>query len=185
VTPVRLFVAVFPPPPARDAAAQVADELRSRGDHVAWVRRENLHVTMRFLGEVEPAGVGAIEDAVRATAAATAPFDAALGRAGAFPDAARARVLWLGLREGGAEMKALAAALEEALVSRGVGRADRPFSAHLTLGRVRDGADWGRRLAAVQPPEARFRVDELRLVESELSPGGSRFTMRVRAPLGG
>jgi 2'-5' RNA ligase len=129
-----------------------------------------------------------VAQAARDAAAAHAPFAAALGAAGAFPSARRARVLWLGMSEGAAPMEALAGTLADALERRGFAKEERPFSAHLTIGRVREAhADWSERLRAVgpDPAEAAFRVDRIALIRSQLSRGGSVYTVMDEAVLAG
>ena len=180
---MRLFLAVFPPPAACAAAMGVVDALRTRGNRVAWVNRENLHYTLRFLGEVGETEALAAAEAAREAAAEHAAFDAVLAAPGAFPHAAKARVLWLGMGEGAESMCALAGSLEDALAARGFARADEPFAPHLTIGRVRMPADWSTLLAAAPVPGTRFRVDRLVLVHSTLAPGGSRYDRLLEAPL--
>ena len=115
-------------------------------------------------------------------------FDAELGPLGAFPNPRRARVLWVSMREGAESLKQIAAALEQALRGRGFERADKPFSPHLTLGRVRAvDRDWTDPLASATVSAGaatRFRVDRLVLMESQLSPKGSTYTVRAEARLG-
>ncbi len=182
---MRLFLAVFPPPQVQRAARAVSDALAHPGDGVSWVKADNLHFTLRFLGEVGEDGARRASEAAREAAAGEARFDAALGAPGAFPDAARARVIWLGLSAGAEPLVRLARALERALRARGFEPADRAFTPHLTLGRVRTpGADWAMRLGAARVGPAAFPVERLCVMESVLSPGGSRYTVRERAPLG-
>jgi 2'-5' RNA ligase len=180
---MRLFLAVFPPRAVQDAAAGVIDGLRKDRDGVSWVRRENLHYTLRFLGELGEDGARRAGAAAREAASAHAAFEASLDGPGAFPSAAKARVLWLGMREGADLLVALARTLEQALRTRGFDRAERPFAPHLTIGRPRTVADWAQRLESAPALDARFRVSELLLIESTLSPGGSRYDVRERAPL--
>ncbi len=181
----RLFLAVFPPPEAQAAVARACEALRAPGDGVSWVKRENLHYTLRFLGDLGADGARRAAGAAREAAATHAPFEAALGGFGCFPNARRARVLWVGLAEGDEPLRALAGSLEEALQRGGFGRADKPFASHLTVGRVREPADWSAKLAAARAPEARFRVDRLLLVRSTLSPRGSIYEVAAEAKLGG
>lgn len=181
----RLFLAVFPPPAVCAAVMNVVEALRTRGDRVAWVKRESLHYTLRFLGEVGEGEMAAAADAAREVAAAHAPFDAALAAPGAFPHAARARVLWFGMGVGEAQLRALACSLDDALAARGFARAEQAFAPHLTIGRMRVPADWTARLAAAPLLEARFRVESLALVRSTLAPGGSRYERLNEAPLAG
>jgi len=172
---MRLFLAVFPPPDVQQLAYRAADPLRIGHDAVAWVKRENLHFTMRFLGEVEDAAAEQAASAMREAAAARARFGAALGGFGAFPSAKRARVLWIGMLQGAEPMRLLAGALDEALSRHGFEPSDQAFEPHLTVGRVRAAGDWTARLIDAPTVEARFQVDRLRLVKSTLASGGSRY----------
>lgn len=185
---MRLFFAIVPPPAVQRAAFRVIEALRRPGDDVAWVREENLHFTLRFLGEVGDTARRDVARAAREAAARHAPFDAALGATGAFPGPRRARVLWLGLASGADAMQALAGSLEDALEGCGFAREARGFSAHLTIGRVRDPRmDWTARLrdAGAAPGTPAFRVDRIALVQSRLARGGSLYTVMDEALLAG
>jgi len=171
----ELSIAVFPPPEVQGAAFRAADPLRPGHDAVAWVKKENLHYTMRFLGEVDEAGAANAAAAMREAAARRARFGAALGGFGAFPSAKRARVLWIGMTQGAEPMRLLANALDESLTRRGFEPAEESFEPHLTVGRVRAPGDWTARLLDAPTVEARFQVDRLKLVKSVLAPGGSRY----------
>ncbi len=182
---MRIFLAVFPSAEAQEAAARVIERLRRPGDGVSWVKRENLHYTVRFMGELGESGLARVTEAARAGAVGHPRFEAALGATGAFPNPRRARVLWLGLTEGGEALVSLARAVEQALRGRGFDRADHAFTSHLTLGRVRQrDQDWSERLAAVSAePTARFMVDRVLVVQSTLSPRGSIYQVRAEAGL--
>ena len=185
---MRIFLAVFPPEAVQGAVFAAAGALKKPGDGVSWVKRENLHYTLRFMGELGADGARRVGEAADVAAKAGAAFTAALGPLGAFPNARRARVLWAGMTEGAERLTALARALEAALARNGFDQADHPFSAHLTIGRVRDPrADWTERLEAVRvdPAAARFTVDRLCVMESRLSPKGSTYTVRHEARLSG
>ena len=172
---MRLFIAVFPPADVQGAAYRAADPLRPGHDAVAWVKKENLHYTMRFLGDVDPAGAANAAAAMREAAASRPRFGAVLGGFGAFPSARRARVLWIGMLQGAEPMRLLASALEASLARHGFEPADESFEPHLTVGRVRSPGDWTARLLDAPTVEARFQVDRLQLVNSVLAPGGSRY----------
>jgi 2'-5' RNA ligase len=188
---MRIFLAVFPSPQAQQVAFAVIERLRRPGDGVSWVKRDNLHYTLRFMGELHEGGVTRVIEAAREAATGLPPFVARLGGAGAFPDARRARVLWLGLAEGAEALVALARSLERALEVRGFEPAERPFSPHLTLGRARGGGgDWSARLAEERSPSdaepARpFAVDRVWVVHSTLASGGSIYRVRAEAALTG
>jgi 2'-5' RNA ligase len=183
---MRLFLAVFPPAEVQRAAFGFIEALRRPGDGLSWVKPENLHYTLRFLGEVGEDGARRAAEAAIETAAAAKAFTAALGGLGAFPNPRRARVLWVGMSEGGEALVALARDLDRALARRGFGAPDKPFSGHLTLGRVREPRrDWTAALAAPRPadPAARFTVDRISVVESCLDPRGAIYTVRAEAAL--
>ncbi len=185
---MRIFLAVFPPAAAQDLAFGVIEGLRRPGDGVSWVKRDNLHYTLRFLGEIGEDGLRRATEAAREAASGGPAFDAMLGACGAFPSAKRARVLWLGLAAGEEPLLGLARRLETALARRGFAPEGRDFSAHLTIGRVREpGPDWGARLAAVKSLEggrdAGFRVSALSVMKSTLSPKGSIYEVIAAAPL--
>jgi 2'-5' RNA ligase len=179
---MRLFFAVFPPPEVQRAAFAMEEALRRPDDLVSWVKLENLHYTLRFMGDLGEDGARRAGEAAQEAASDLDAFDAELGSLGAFPNARRPRVLWVGLAKGGESLKALAKRLEAALRRRGFERADQPFSAHLTIGRVRNpGQDWSARLDGASPPAAEvatFHVDRLLLMESKLSPKGSTYTIK-------
>jgi len=172
---MRLFIAVFPPADVQQTAYRAADPLRPGHDAVAWVKKENLHYTMRFLGEVDEAGAKHAREAMREAAASKPKFGASLGGFGAFPSARRARVLWIAMLQGAEPMRLLASALEDSLVRRGFEAGDESFEPHLTVGRVRVPSDWTARLIDAPTLEARFQVDKLQLVKSALGAGGSRY----------
>jgi 2'-5' RNA ligase len=186
---MRLFVAVFPPPGIQSAAASVIEALRRPGDGVSWVKPDNLHYTLRFIGEVGEDGARRVAEAARESTRGRTAFEATLGGVGAFPNAPRARVIWLGMTAGEGELVAIAKALADALAKRGFERERQAFSAHLTLGRVREpNADWAERLASARVPDApalRFRVERVSVVQSTLSPKGSIYVVRESAVLAG
>jgi RNA 2',3'-cyclic 3'-phosphodiesterase len=183
---MRIFLAVFPPAEVQRAAFGVVEALRRPGDGVSWVKPENLHYTLRFLGEVGEDGARRAAEAAIEAATQSRAFTAALGGLGAFPDPRRARVIWIGMSMGSEALVALARDLDRALAQRGFGKPDKPFSTHLTLGRVREPrSDWTEALAGQHPadPAACFSVDRICVVESQLNPRGSIYTVRAEAPL--
>jgi 2'-5' RNA ligase len=184
---MRIFLAVFPPPETQALAASAIEKLRRPGDGVSWVKSDNLHYTLRFIGEVGEDGLGRVTQAAREAAAQHVAFGVAFGPPGAFPSARKARVIWLGLNQGNEPFAQLAASLEASLAKRGFEPEGRDFAAHLTLGRVRaPGHDWTSELIAAGAPEgpaARFGVEAIAVVESTLSRGGSIYVVRHQAKL--
>ena len=190
MTARRLFVAAWLPPEARREARDVARRLESTGADVRWVPSENLHVTLRFLGDVEAARVDALvaclADALRGSAA----FALRLAGLGRFPPRGAPRVVWAGLDTGARELAAAASRIEKALLGGGfLDRIDpRPFRAHVTLGRPRSSRGVGRLLDLLE--EVSFRggthpLQEVTLAESRLSPRGAEYSAVARFPLDG
>lgn len=189
----RLFVALEPPDAVRRRLAAIAVELR-RGagraaDEVRWVPPENVHLTLQFLGAVPEARLPDVEAALLAAAAAARSLSLEVKGAGGFPNARRPRVLWAGLAGDLAALAALAADVGRRLAPLGFPPEDRPFSAHLTLGRAREGRGSpglaGALAHAGEAAGAPWRATELVLFESFLSPKGPRYEPLLRAPLGG
>ena len=183
---VRSFVAVLLPDRVRAGLAAVSAELRGQTRGLAWVRADNLHLTLRFLGEIEPRMLEPVREAVAAAAAAVPPFTVSLGGLGGFPSGRAPRVLWASVAAGGEELETLYAALEAALVARGMPGESRPFHPHVTLARARDprGAGDLGSVLGVGPAFGEVRVEALHLMRSDLGPRGSRYSVLAEAPLG-
>ena len=136
----RTFVAVYPDTDARAALAACLARLAAdvpRG--VRWIPPDQAHLTLRFFGDLTDEAVTVATRVVSSITAARPPFTLAWGGLGAFPDWRRPRVIWIGAGTGGAELEALAADFDHGFHAAGLGRADRPFRSHLTLGRCRVG----------------------------------------------
>jgi len=189
---VRLFVAVDLDENLRRAAARVARAVRNRLEHaeswgVSWVGPENLHVTLRFLGEVSEDLARAVELAF-AGPFAVAPFELELAGAGTFPPAGSARVIWLGIARGADYLVRLHDEVEARLQPFAFEREDRPYRAHLTIARFRTPAPARVReviSASGAGPIGRCAVRFVTLYRSQLSPKGAVYTRLVRAPLAG
>lgn len=188
---LRLFVACELPDDVRQALRGVQDGLRRLGaEPLRWVRPEGIHVTLKFLGEVEASRVGAITDAL---APAIEPFELQLRPAsvGGF-GGARLRVVWVGLEGDVEPMAALAGRVEAALEPLGFPRERRPFAAHLTIARVPDRAspDDRRELANLierygAPSMPSMTLTQVNLMQSRLGPAGAVYQRLASFPLPG
>ena len=182
---IRAFLAIDLEEPAREAAAQVLAALRASegGAGVRWVRREALHVTLRFLGNIAPERVEPLVQAVATEVAEQEPFALTLGEARAFPSPRRPRVVVLEVGPE-AELLALAAAVERGTRACGFEPEERPFRAHLTLGRIKQGRGPASRGLGVAAGVT-SAVDEVVLFRSELARSGAKYTPLERIGLGG
>jgi 2'-5' RNA ligase len=178
---LRLFVALELPNDVRGALARLQDELRNAGaPKLRWVRPEGIHLTLKFLGNVEEGRVSAIEMALDG---AIEPFELALqpSHVGGF-GGRRLRVVWVGLDGDIEALAALAARVDEAMGGEGFERERRPFAGHLTLARVPDDAPSEERarldalIKAFEPgPLPSMRLSELSLIRSILGREGARY----------
>jgi 2'-5' RNA ligase len=188
--PIRTFIAVETSQAVRDRAAELMDSLQVARADVKWVQRQNLHLTLKFLGDVAEPDLPGVCEVVRQAVSGLSPFELEIRSAGAFPHPGRPRTLWLGAGEGAEAAAALAAAIEKALRKLGFPKEARRFETHLTIGRVRGGgpalAELGRLLREHAAFDAgRFRVAEVVVFASHLGPKGPTYEPLGCAPLAG
>lgn len=185
---MRLFVALTLPAEEQERIYQGAAPLREAPLPVRWSRPESLHLTLKFLGDVLPEAVPEIERAIATAASRTSPFTLPLGGVGAFPTLRRPRVIWLGA-EATPQLRCLKQDLEWEISPLGFPRETQAFRPHLTLGRARSDARVGdfRRLESLATEvalEACLEVGTVELIQSHLTPGGSRYERIAALPLG-
>jgi 2'-5' RNA ligase len=181
----RLFCALALPEDVRASAAAHAARLHEAFTRVkaSWERPEKMHLTLKFVGEVERERAGELSSAAARAAVFIAPFELKVGGTGTFPPHGPPRVLWLGVESTAGTLDVLHRRLEDECEAAGFPRESRPFNPHLTLARVREPRD-ARGLAAAHRETAfepqTFTVNELLVIRSELGPGGSRYTTLSR-----
>lgn len=171
----RTFVALLIPDPWIAYLRDVARALEPKTSGFSWVKPENVHLTVRFLGDLDDAGVARARESVRGSAAGLSAPIARLGRLGAFPRMDKPRVLWVGLSQGEKEVEAVADRVNRGLERDGFGRSDKPFRAHLTLARARDRALGPGEAATLPEPPPASPIQRLAVMKSELHPSGARY----------
>lgn len=173
---VRAFVAVRVPGGVADALENFLSELRPLA-RIRWVRREQFHITLKFLGELENNVVDEVIDALTPMKSFT-PFTVELNHIGAFPNLNSPRVLWLGGDKGAQELGRLAKKVNDVLnEAAGLERESKKFTAHLTLARLRDTVlpeALVKRLGGV--PVLSWECSELVLMKSVLTPQGPIYS---------
>ena len=134
---VRAFIAVDLPPDLQERLAQVIHKLKEQmGDvPVRWVPAENMHLTLKFLGDVSMSNLDVLKDILRGEAVDREQMVISLGTLGAYPKVRRPRVIWVGM-EAPAELDALQRSIDKQTARVGYARDNRPFAPHITLGRV-------------------------------------------------
>jgi len=176
---VRCFVAVdFEDPELLDSLVRAQDLLRGTGADLKVVERENIHLTMRFLGDVREGLLEELKGVV--SGIGFEPFRAELRGLGAFPNLRRPRVVWVGLTKGAEELSEIFKRLESGLLGLGFRPEGRGFSPHITLARVRSGRN-REKLAEQVSRNAdeefgEFTVRYIRLKKSVLTPKGSIYS---------
>lgn len=186
---MRTFIALNLPARERQRIHRAVGALRERGLPVRWVEADNLHLTLKFLGEIRPERLAEVERAVTRVASATQPFTLALEGFGAFPAVRRPRVIWMGA-EATPELRCLKQDLEWALTDCGFEAETRDFHPHLTLGR----ADPGDRAGAFRALDeilaefdvtSRVAVRTVDIMLSRLSREGAQYGVHSAVKLGG
>jgi 2'-5' RNA ligase len=189
---LRTFVAVPLPPAVQASVLAAAQALAGALPSVRWSRKvENLHVTIKFLGNLGEERVQALSAALEDALAALPRFQLAVRGLGAFPSARKATVLWAGVDDKNGRLAALAEAVETVAARLALGeRERRPFRGHVTVGRAKEGVDARGALSGfAERPFGVAPVDEIHIYESQLGGGpdnqGSTYVLRSRARLGG
>jgi 2'-5' RNA ligase len=186
---IRSFIAIELPDEVRRVLDQVQKHLRDSVTGVRWVQPESIHLTLKFLGSILPEQVAAISAAVGEVAHGEPPLALNVSGIGAFPNARRPRVIWVGIVGEVERLGRLQTRLESAVESLGFQREERPFRPHLTLGRVKDPRrppDLTRALAETTVPASNpFDVREILVYKSDLRPTGAIYTKLQHLPLAG
>lgn len=184
----RVFLAVDPSPGTLRRLAQVQEAVKGLTGRLGWKvsypKRDKLHLTLKFLGDVELGRVDALIGAL-AEIGSTDRFEICFEGLGAFPSRSRPRILWVGVGQGAEELKSLAEQVDRCCGAVGFPTEDHEFKPHLTLGRVRRAPRSASFVVDnVSPKEAGSSlVTEVTLYRSELGPGGSTYTALARIPL--
>ena len=184
---IRTFVALPVPDAVSEFLIQIQDRLRSSRTNIRWVPVTNIHLTLKFLGDIDLSRLPATRAQMDAVARSIAPFTLTAKGAGVFPNLRQARVLWVGLTGDIDQLGLLQNTLESEFVSLGFKRDRRPFRAHLTIGRTRQRPD-PKVLGALLEPlkdasSEPFRIDQIRLYQSVLKPSGAEYKLLHAAPL--
>lgn len=186
---LRTFIAVPLPETAVAAIGAIQEGLKRKGFRMRWVPPANIHLTLRFLGDIAPSDLPGVQNAMTAAVEVIPPVTLSVKGMGCFPSIRKANVLWAGISGEVRRLKELHSRLEAALETAGMKRDGRPFRGHLTMARIK----------APLPPEEilgildayaeftteSFDVDVIVLYRSELGPSGVRYSPLAQAALNG
>jgi len=185
---MRCFVAVPVADPVRRLIVEVQNALRRADADVTWVEEGNLHLTLKFLGDVSEEQVASLRDLCSAESARWPRIHLNYAGMGSFPERGTPRVVWAGCTGDVDKLAGLAAAVERHAETVGVPREGRPFVAHLTIGRVKSSRNVKRLQAAIENqahvPLGKAEVAEFVLYQSTLTPEGPVYEPLAAFPLG-
>lgn len=190
---MRAFFCLDLDQPTKDKLRAQIQPLKRLPVDVKWVAPANMHITMVFLGDVDDGLVPDLEVAARQALEETgldSPIDVTLDRLGAFPHVHKPRVVWAGCTSDPEPVKRLATSLEQALEPLGFDSEDRPFTTHVTLGRVKERGrsqglqDLTEAIESHEPFRYDVEIDRLTLMQSRLGPEGPTYDSVLAIPLG-
>ena len=184
---LRAFIAISLPEPVLQGIVTAQETLKRSGLKIRWVRKEGIHLTLKFLGDIDRDSVEKISEAMERATGSFSPFTLWADGIGVFPNLRRPRVAWVGLSGDIEILRALQRDLESQLSGLGFPKEKRPFKGHLTLGRVKGRLD-GIKLQEALEDLGDFRTESftaqsLVLFQSELRPDGAVYSRVAEAPL--
>jgi RNA 2',3'-cyclic 3'-phosphodiesterase len=187
---IRSFLAFELPPEIRKTIKDVSGEIRRSELNLRWVKVDNIHLTVVFMGDIRAEDVQAIGAEIEGVCLGFEPFEISLKGLSVFPNTQRPRVLWLGLEMDTERIRSLKNSLEERLSAFGIKEEKRSFTPHLTLGRFNKPgrcdsiiSELISRYKDLKSPE--FRTEEMVMYKSELKSGGAKYTKLKICPLKG
>ncbi len=177
---IRTFISIDLPEGMKEGISGLQGRLRSRGGHIGWVRPEAIHLTLKFLGEIDEKEIPDIETAIRRVTKDFVPFYLRTMGLGLFPSIKKPRIIWLGINGEGDNLLRLQSRIEEEMEKIGHPREKRGFKPHLTIGRVRDPSGLKGLIDAIQSEReielGGFKAEEVLIMRSDMRPEGSIYT---------
>ncbi len=177
---MRTFIAIELPQEIKSQLAKIQKQLSASGADAKWVEPENIHLTLKFLGEINPEQQNQIIAILKEIGAKHSEFFAQITSVGAFPKLDYPRIIWAGIDQGNKEIKAIAQKLEEELEKIGIPKEGREFASHITIARVRSGKNRIELVKALNnlPGKlevAEFKVEKISLFKSTLTSSGPLY----------
>ena len=185
---IRTFIAVELPKEIHDKLQQIQNDFRASMPDVRWNKPGNVHLTLKFLGDVQLSRIDRITSSLMDIAGQFSPFTMSLAGMGAFPNPRKPRIVWVGVENGADTLVEIANSIEASMKQLGFPREKRPFRPHLTVGRIRQLKNPEAMTRALEQSRVgelgRFTVEKICFIRSQLDPAGSIYTTLAEAPLG-
>ncbi|MCM8795890.1 MAG: RNA 2',3'-cyclic phosphodiesterase [Candidatus Omnitrophica bacterium] len=187
---MRTFIAIELPKEIKETLGLLQEELKKSGADVKWVSPSNIHLTLKFLGEIDAKKLNKLNEILENVALKQSPFSLGIKGIGVFPNLNSPRVIWVGVEKGDEETKRIAAILEEEIAKIGIPKERRPYSTHITLGRLRSGVNRMKLLEQLnylkdksEKINLEFTVKKITLLKSTLTPQGPIYEILKEANL--
>ena len=176
---MRAFIAIELPEGIKNTLSRLQDKLKQCGADVKWVEPNNIHLTLKFLGEIEEAKLEKINQIIQETAKNKPKYSITLSGLGVFPDVNHPKIIWVGIEDKNSETKLIAEELEEKLQTLNIPKEERRFLGHITIGRVKSWMNKDKlteKLSALRIEFAKeencFIAEKITLFKSSLKPNG-------------
>lgn len=185
---MRTFIAIELPERIKKKIEELQALLKKTNAFVSWVKPENIHVTLKFLGEVPEDKINEVFSATGKALEGSKKFTMSLKGMGVFPDFRRPRVIWIGAGSGEKELCNLANKIEEEMEKMGFPKEERKFSAHFTIGRVKSPKNIDSLMELVKSTDfstEEIEVNEVVVMKSQLHPAGAIYTPLKKMTLAG
>jgi len=176
---LRIFICIEVPTSIKQRIEKLQQDLRTLNEPISWTRPDNVHLTLKFLGDVKSSRLPKITAACESAVHGLTEFEIEVTGAGCFPSARAPRVFWIGLHDASSCLKKLHERIEDELAREGFEREGRGFSPHLTIGRARDPRKAGvvaERLIVIGFEPEWFQARKVIVMRSQLNPKGSIYT---------
>ena len=184
---VRSFIAIKLPEEIKNKISDLQKTLRGTGADVKWVSPESIHLTLKFLGNIEKTQIEEILSAIKKSSAKIKPFPIEIKSTGVFPKIEYPRVVWIGVKEETKVLLVLQQKIEENLLPMGFEKEGRDFTPHLTLGRVKSQKGKEKLISLLLQSKdisfGKFEVTEINLMQSILEPAGAEYSSLGRVEL--
>jgi RNA 2',3'-cyclic 3'-phosphodiesterase len=185
---IRTFVCIDIPQSIKAAIEKLQSELRRPQAQISWVKPANIHLTLKFLGDVAQSKILKVNTAVSRAIDSFGPFQITVGSTGCFPSPRNPSVLWVGISPVAGDLQKLRDAIEEELARQGFERDRKKFKPHLTIARIRNprnAAEVAATFLTLGFADQSFQASEVIVMRSQLSPQGSIYTPQAVIPLKG
>jgi len=187
---MRTFIAIDLPKEVKNSLLVIQEKLKASAADVGWIAPENIHLTLKFLGERNEKKIQKFKEILIEVANNQNSYQIHINSLGAFPTNNSPRVIWVGIEQGDQETKSLALKLEEKIAKAGVAKEDRPFSSHITIGRTRSPLHREQLIqelnnlpAGIAQKLLVFPVKKITLFKSTLGPKGPTYEILQEASL--